>query len=149
MRRLWPPRPRRVLRHAPVRFLLVGGCGELVYLALFALVSSSGGSAVSAIAVAGTLSMLLNAVLHARISFRVRFRLRLLLAYGGIQLLCLAVSLVVGRGLERAGAGPTPVALITLLLWAALSFLLTRWNYRRPQGEAAGLGSRQTSQPPL
>jgi putative flippase GtrA len=149
VRRWWPPRPGRVLRHEPVRFLLVGGCGELVYLALFALVNSSGGSAVSAIAVAGTLSMLLNAVLHARISFRVRFRLRLLLAYLAIQLLCLAVSLVVGRGLESGGAGPTHVALITMLLWAALSFLLTRWNYLRPQGEAAGLGSRQTSQPPL
>ncbi|MFZ0407077.1 MAG: GtrA family protein [Cyanobium sp.] len=121
---------RRPLRHQLVRFLLVGGCGELLYLALFALVGLAGGSATAAVALAGAISLLLNAVLHARYSFRVPFRLALLGRYAAIQLGCLGLSLAAAWALQHLGIDRFRIALITMVLWAATSFVLTRLSYR-------------------
>ncbi len=123
-------RLRRPLQHQLVRFLLVGGCGELLYLALFALVSQAGGSATAAVAVAGAICLVLNAVLHARYSFRVPFRLALLGRYAAIQLICLGLSLAAAGGLQHLAIDRFAIALITLVQWAATSFLLTRLSYR-------------------
>ncbi len=129
-----------------VRFLLVGGFGELLYLALYALVWQASGQATSAIAVAGGICLVLNAVLHARISFRVRFRAALLVQYVLIQLLGLLLSLLAGWALQRLGTPPWAVALLTLVLWSGLSFLLSRHSFRaQPPETAAGLASRHTS----
>ncbi len=136
-------RLRRPLQHQLVRFLLVGGCGELLYLALFALVSLAGGSASAAVASAGAICLVLNAVLHARYSFRVPFRLALLGRYGAIQLGCLGLSLGAAWALQHLGIDRVAIALITMVLWAATSFLLTRLSYRSAAGP---LASRQTSQ---
>ncbi|MCX5950438.1 MAG: hypothetical protein NT158_04530 [Cyanobacteria bacterium] len=100
-----------------------------------------------AISLAGGICLVINAVLHARISFRVRFSRSLLAGYGAIQLLCLAVSLGAGALLERLGASATVVGLVTMVLWAGLSFVLTKASYRR-SGAAAGLASRHTNQRP-
>jgi len=113
-----------------VRFLLVGGCGELLYLALFALVSLAGGSAIATVAIAGAICLVLNAVLHARYSFRVPFRLALLGRYALIQLGCLGLSLAAAGALQRLAFDRAAIALITMVLWAATSFLLTRLSYR-------------------
>ena len=121
---------RRLLQHQLVRFVLVGCCGELLYLALFALVSLGGGSATAAVAIAGGISLVLNAVLHARYSFRVPFRLALLGRYAIIQMVCLGLSLAMASGLQRLGIDRVAIALITLLLWAGTSFVLTRLSYR-------------------
>ncbi len=123
-------RLRRPLQHQLVRFLLVGGCGELLYLALFALVSLAGGSATAAVAIAGAICLVLNAVLHARYSFRVPFRLALLGRYALIQLGCLGLSLAAAGALQRLAFNRAAIALITMVLWAASSFLLTRLSYR-------------------
>lgn len=125
-------RLRSPLQLQMVRFLVVGGCGEVVYLGLFALVGLSGGSATTAVAVAGGISVLLNAVLHARFSFRVPFRLALLGRYAAIQGLCLGLSLGAAGGLQRLGVGRAAIGLITLVLWAGTSFILTRRSYRSP-----------------
>jgi putative flippase GtrA len=121
---------RRLLQHQLVRFVLVGGCGELLYLALFALVSWLGGSATASVAIAGGISLVLNAVLHARYSFRVPFRLALLGRYATIQMVCLGLSLASAWALQRLGIDRVGIALITLLLWAGTSFVLTRLSYR-------------------
>jgi len=126
----WQWQWRGLLQHQLVRFLLVGGCGELLYLGLFSLVSLAGGSPTSAVAIAGVISLLLNAVLHARYSFRVPFRLALLGRYAAIQLGCLGLSIAAAQALQRLGMARAAIALITLVLWAAISFLLTRLSYR-------------------
>jgi putative flippase GtrA len=113
-----------------VRFLLVGGFGEVVYLAVFGLVGLSGGSATTAVAVAGGISLVLNAVLHARFSFRVPFGLVLLGRYAAIQGLCLGLSLAAAGILQRLHVGNAAIAVITLVLWAGTSFVLTRLSYR-------------------
>jgi putative flippase GtrA len=138
---------RRGLNSSLLRFLLVGGSGELLYLALFALAVRSGLSSLVAISLAGGICLVINALLHARISFRVRFSRSLLASYGAIQLLCLAVSLGAGALLERLGATATVVGVVTMVLWAGLSFVLTKTTYRR-SGGATGLASRHTNQRP-
>ena len=136
---------KRLLPNQLVRFVLVGGCGELLYLALFALVSLAGGSATASVAIAGGISLVLNAVLHARYSFRVPFRLALLGRYAAIQLGCLGLSLAAAWGLQRLGTDRLAIALITMVLWAATSFVLTRLSYRASVSSDEPLGSRQTS----
>ncbi len=127
----WWKTLQRPLDLSAVRYLLVGGIGELAYLILFWLVTRAGGSAVQAIAVAGAICLVMNAVLHARISFRVRFRLPLLISYVAVQLLCLPLSLLAGWGLERLAVPALWIALVSMALWSATSFLLTRRTYRR------------------
>ena len=140
---------RRLLDHNLVRFLLVGGFGEVVYLGLYGLVWQASGQVTMAIAIAGGICLVLNAVLHARISFRVRFHPALLLRYLLIQLLCLLLSLLAGWGLERLGTSAWAVAMLTLVLWSSTSFLLTRHSFRpQPPEAAAGLASRHTSSSP-
>lgn len=124
-------RPRRWLNHSLVRFVLVGGCGEVLYLVLFAAASRAGASNVVAITLAGGLCLLINAVLHARISFRVRFHWRLLRDYLLVQALCLLLALGLGWLLGRVSAPAMLVGVATLVLWSGLSFLLTRWRFQR------------------
>jgi putative flippase GtrA len=116
-----------------IRFLLVGACGEVVYLALYALASRAGLGTLAAISLAGGVCLLLNAYLHARISFRVRYRWSLLRDYLAVQLLCLALALGVGALLERQGTAQSLIAVATLVLWGGTSFLLTRWRFRQAQ----------------
>ena len=127
-----------------VRFLLVGGCSELLYLALFALARRAGAGSLGAIVLAGGSCLVVNALLHARISFRVRFHRALLIEYLTIQGFCLLLALALGWLLEQLSTPAAGVAIATQLLWAGPSFRLTRWRYRR----SAGLGSRQTSHSP-
>jgi len=129
-----------------LRFLLVGACSEVLYLALYALIVGLGGSSGLAIALAGGVCLLLNGFLHARFSFRVRYHWRLQLDYLLIQLLGLALALASGSLLQRLGWPPALIGPATLVPWAATSFLLTRWRYRRRGAE--GLASRHTSQAP-
>ncbi|MCP9873288.1 GtrA family protein [Synechococcus sp. Tobar12-5m-g] len=134
------------LESSLVRFLLVGGFGEALYLALYGLVWRASGRVTTAIAIAGGICLVLNAVLHARISFRVRFHPALLLRYTMIQLLCLLLSLLAGWGLERFGTNAWAVAMLTLVIWSGTSFLLTRHSFRpQPPEATAGLASRHTS----
>jgi putative flippase GtrA len=135
------PLLRRGLDSTLVRFVLVGGFGELLYLALFALALRAGAGSLWAIVLAGGTCLVVNALLHARISFRVRFHRALLIDYLLIQGLCLLLALGLGWLLERHSTPAAGVAIATLLVWAGTSFLLTRWRYRR----SAGLDSRQTS----
>jgi putative flippase GtrA len=141
---------RRGLDSSLLRYLLVGGSGELLYLGLFAMVVRSGLSNMVAISLAGGICLVFNAVLHARVSFRVRFSRSLLVRYLAIQALGLLVSLLTAAMLERL---PRPfssslvVGLASYGSWSALSFGLTRAAYRR-SGAGAGLGSRHTNQRP-
>lgn len=127
-----PARSRRArpasLRHSTLlRFLLVGGFGELLYLGFYALVwQLSGQRAPIAIALAGGLSLLVNAVLHARLSFRVAFRGPLLLRYALIQLVCLALSVALGALLQRLGLAGLLIGVCSGLAWTITSFVLTR-----------------------
>jgi putative flippase GtrA len=140
---------RRGLNSSLLRFLLVGGSGELLYLGLFALAVRSGLSNMVAISLAGGICLVFNAVMHARVSFRVRFSRSLLVRYLAIQALGLLVSLLTAAMLERL---PKPfssslvVGLASYGAWSALSFGLTRAAYRR--SGAAGLASRHTNQRP-
>lgn len=124
-------RPRRWLNHSLVRFVLVGGCGEIFYLVLFAAASRAGASNLVAITLAGGICLLINAVLHARISFRVRFHWRLLRDYLLVQALCLLLALGLGWLLGQLSTPAMLVAVSTVLLWSSLSFLLTRWRFQR------------------
>jgi len=92
---------RRGLNSSLLRFLLVGGSGELLYLGLFALAVRSGLSNMVAISLAGGICLVFNAVMHARVSFRVRFSRSLLVSYLAIQSLGLLVSLLTAAMLER------------------------------------------------
>jgi putative flippase GtrA len=141
---------RRGLDSSLLRYLLVGGSGELLYLGLFALAVRSGLSNMVAISLAGGICLVFNSVMHARVSFRVRFSRSLLVRYIAIQSLGLLVSLLTAAMLERL---PRPfssslvVGLASYGSWSALSFGLTRAAYRR-SGAGAGLGSRHTNQRP-
>ncbi len=141
---------RRGLHSSLLRYLLVGGSGELLYLGLFALAVHSGLSNLVAISLAGAICLVFNAVMHARVSFRVRFSRSLLVQYTAIQSLGLLVSLLTAAMLERM---PKPfsssmvVGLVSYAVWSALSFGLTRAAYRRSTA-AAGLASRHTNQRP-
>jgi putative flippase GtrA len=123
-------RLRRLASGSLPRFLLVGALGELLYLALYALGWQLTGQATLAIALAGGLCLLINAVLHARVSFRVRFRRGLLVRYAAVQGVCLALSLVLGGVLQAVGVGAAAVGLISLVVWSGCSFLLTRAAFR-------------------
>ena len=138
---------RKGLNSSLLRFLLVGGSGELLYLALFALAVRAGLSNMVAIILAGGICLIINAVLHARISFRVRFSRALLANYAAIQLFCLTVTLGAAALLERMGAKSMVVGFGTMVLWAVMSFVLTKASYRR-SGGATGLASRHTNQRP-
>lgn len=121
---------RRRLGGSLPRFLVVGALGEGLYLGLYALGWQLTGQATLAIALAGGVCLLVNALLHARISFRVRFRRGLLVRYAAVQGVGLGLSLVLGALLQRGGVGPTAVGLITLVAWSGCSFLLTRAAFR-------------------
>lgn len=123
-------RLRRLAAGSLPRFLLVGALGELLYLALYALGWQLTGQATLAIALAGGLCLLVNAVLHARISFRVRFRRALLARYVAVQGFCLVLSLGLGGLLQAVGVGAAAVGLISLVAWSGCSFLLTRVAFR-------------------
>jgi putative flippase GtrA len=141
---------RRGLDSSLLRYLLVGGSGELLYLGLFALAVRAGLSNMVAISLAGGICLVFNAVMHARVSFRVRFSRSLLVRYIAIQSLGMLVSLLTAAMLERL---PRPfssslvVGLASYGSWSALSFGLTRAAYRR-SGAATGLGSIHTNQRP-
>jgi putative flippase GtrA len=132
----------RLSRSSLLRFLLVGGFGELLYLSLYlVLLQVTGQRAAPAIAIAGGISLLVNAVLHARISFRVPFSGGLLLRYTAIQLLCLGWSVALGALLQRLAWPPPLIGLISGLAWSLTSFVLTRRTYQgaqlRPEPAAA------------
>ena len=114
--------PRRWLEHSLVRFVLVGGCGELLYFILFMAATRAGLDSRAAVLMAGALCLGINAVLHARISFRVRFR------WQGVGLL---LALALAWMLERQQLSAAVIGLATLLVWACCSFLLTRWRFQR------------------
>ena len=141
---------RRGLDSSLLRYLLVGGSGELLYLGLFALAVRAGLSNMVAISLAGGICLVFNAVMHARVSFRVRFSRSLFVRYTAIQALGFLVSLLTAAMLERL---PNPfssslvVGLVSYAAWLGLSFGLTRAAYRR-SGAGAGLGSRHTNQRP-
>ncbi|MFM7269862.1 MAG: GtrA family protein [Cyanobium sp.] len=121
----------RLRRSSLVRFVLVGGIGELLYLGLYALaLQLTGQRAAPAIAIAGTLSLLVNAVLHARLSFQVAFRLSLLLRYALIQLFCLGLSVALGALLQRLGIPALAVGILSGAAWSLTSFVLTRRSFR-------------------
>ena len=141
---------RRLTGSSLFRFVLVGGLGEGLYLLLYALAIRAGSSSLLAISLAGATCLLMNAFLHARISFRLQFRWRMLGEYALIQAFCLMLALLLGWLLEMQSVSATGVGLVSLLLWSSLSFVLTRFRYRRAGDAAcsAGLTSRQTSQRP-
>lgn len=137
-----PPRRRgrlaRLFDSTLLRFLLVGGFGELLYLALYALFwHLSARQAPLAIAAAGTLSLLANSVLHARLSFRVAYRPALLLRYGAVQLVCLALSVALGALLQHLGVQGLLIGMLSGLAWTLTSFLLSRRAFRggAPSGD--------------
>jgi len=139
------PRPwiARLRRSTLVRFLLVGGFGELLYLGLYVLfLQLSGQRAATAIAIAGAITLVVNALLHARVSFRVAFRFSLLLRYTAIQLICLGFSVALGALLQRLGSPALLIGPLSGLLWTYTSFVLTRRSFRRdrlrPAPAAAG-----------
>lgn len=121
---------RRLAACSLPRFLLVGALGELLYLGLYALGWQLTGQVTLAIALAGGLCLLVNAVLHARISFRVRFRRTLFARYVAVQGVCLGLSLGLGGLLQAMGVGAAVVGLISLVAWSGCSFLLTRAVFR-------------------
>jgi putative flippase GtrA len=128
-----PPWLARLRSSTLFRFLLVGGFGELLYLSLYLLLLQvTGQRAAPAIAIAGGISLLVNALLHARISFRVPFSRGLLLRYTAIQLFCLGLSVALGALLQRLGWPPPLIGLISGLAWTLTSFVLTRRTYQPP-----------------
>jgi len=147
---LLPGLQRRLLRHSLLRFILVGGLGEGLYLLLYSLAVRAGSSSLIAISLAGSTCLVLNAFLHARISFRLDFRWRMLGEYASIQTFCLILVLILGWLLDNRGVSTAAVGLASLLVWSSLSFLLTRFCYRRAGAAdcSAGLASRQTNQRP-
>jgi len=92
---------RRGLDSSLLRFLLVGGSGELLYLGLFALAVRAGLFNMVAISLAGGICLVFNAVMHASVSFQERFSRSLLVRYLAIQSLGMLVSLLTAAMLER------------------------------------------------
>lgn len=133
MNRLRRLQPQRWLEHSLVRFVLVGGCGELLYFVLFMAAARAGLDSRLAVVLAGAICLAINAVLHARISFRVRFRWSLLIDYLLIQGVGLLLALGLAWILERQRLSSALIGLATLLVWACCSFLLTRWRFQRPR----------------
>lgn len=114
------------------RFLLVGACGELLYLAIVLGASRHGLAASQAVALAGVVCMLVNAELHARVSFQSRNSLAKTARYCLIQGVCLLISALLAQLLSALGSGSWLIALTTAGSWASLSFLLTRRLHHAP-----------------
>jgi putative flippase GtrA len=108
------------------RFCLVSLGNEGLYFILYWLALQLTRDTTVTLAIAGSICIAVNAYTHARITFRVRFHWRLLLGYLQIQILCFALSFVVGILAKNAKASEFLIAFLTYTFWALLSFLLSR-----------------------
>lgn len=123
----------RLLRLTAFRFGLVGLVGEALYFILYGLVYSYTKNNTAALALSGGTCVAINAYVHARFTFRVKFNWWLLWNYLIIQLTGFVLAFIIGLLLEKAGAEAWLIALLTYVVWAGLSFLLTRAVYRTKQ----------------
>jgi putative flippase GtrA len=108
------------------RFVVVGALGEITYLILFLSASQQGTSPGQAVAIAGSICILINAELHARFSFRSRNSLGKMLGYAGIQLICLLLSALLAQLLGALGNDNWLIGLTTSISWTLVSFVMTR-----------------------
>ena len=135
-----PPTTRNsgnLLRFTVVRFGLVALFGEAFYFILYGIFLSITNSTTLTLAIAGGICILVNAYIHSCVTFRVKFSRRLLLGYLLIQLLGYILAFFIGLGLEKAGTDKWMIAFITYVIWAGLSFLLTKIIYRGGESRTA------------
>jgi hypothetical protein len=130
MKKLYTQTTDFVLRLSAVRFGLVSLAGETLYFILYGLVYNFTKNNMAALAISGGLCIAFNSYVHARFTFRIRFNWGLLCSYLFIQLIGFAFAFIVGLALEQAKAEAWLIALLTYVIWAGLSFLLTRAAYR-------------------
>ena len=124
-------------RFTVVRFGLVALFGEALYFLLYGLLLSVTNSTSMTLAIAGGICILVNAYIHSRVTFRVQFSWKLLLGYLQIQLVGFVLAFFIGLALERAGTDKWFIALITYIIWAGLSFILTKIVYRSGESRSA------------
>lgn len=130
MKRLYTQTTDRVLRLSAVRFGLVSLAGETLYFILYGIVYHFTRNNSAALAFSGGLCIAFNSYVHARFTFRIRFSWGLLCNYLLIQLIGFGFAFIVGLALEQAKAKAWHIAFFTYVIWAGLSFLLTRAVYR-------------------
>lgn len=123
----------RILRLTAVRFGLVGLAGEALYFILYGLVYTFTRNNTAALAFSGGVCIAVNSYSHARFTFRVRFSWGLLWRYLLIQLIGFSLAFFIGLVLEQAGTQAWLIALLSYVIWAGLSFLLTRAVYRNKE----------------
>ena len=116
------------------RFILVGVFSECFYLFLFALSIKFGYKSDTAILISAIPCILLNCYLHSRISFRRDFKIAFLVIYLLIQIICVIFTYLFSLILIYINIIPSYIAIITMLLWASLSYVMCRsFLYRRPK----------------
>ena len=135
------PLPKRnsghLTRFTVVRFGLVALFGEAIYFFLYGLLLSVTNSTSMTLAIAGGICILVNAYIHSCVTFRVKLSWKLLLGYLQIQLVGFVLAFFIGLALERAGTDKWFIALITYIIWAGLSFILTKTVYRSGESRSA------------
>lgn len=140
-KRVMLPCPQRksghLLRFTVVRFGLVALFGEALYFILYGLLLALTDSTSMTLAIAGGICILVNAYIHSCVTFRVKFSWKLLIGYLQIQLAGFVLAFFIGLALEGAGTGKWLIALITYVVWAGLSFILTKIVYRSGESRSA------------
>jgi len=122
---------RAITDSTKIRFVVIGGLGELLYLGLFSFMLHWGLVPSLAVAAAGSICLAMNAYLHTRVSFRVPFRRSLLASYAAVQAACLAIAVTTSQLLGMLKVNGMAIGVISTLAWMLSSFILTRYSYQR------------------
>ncbi len=109
---------------------MVALAGEALYFILYGLVYHFTTNNTAALTSSGGICIALNSYMHARFTFKLSFGWGLLWSYLLIQLTGFLFAFYIGLALEKAGAEPWMISFLTYVVWAGLSFLLTRAVYR-------------------
>lgn len=112
-----------------VRFSIVALFGEAFYFLLYWIVLSLTQSTSKTLAIAGGICVILNAYIHSRVTFRVAFNRKLLFGYILIQLLGYLVAMICGIAMDYVHANKWLIALATYLIWATMSYVLSKKLY--------------------
>ncbi|WP_414153588.1 GtrA family protein [Prochlorococcus sp. MIT 1341] len=114
------------IRYSFFRFILVGLGGEVVYLFLYTLILLQGQPAKNAVFLAGLLGVLLNSFTHSKITFKVKYSRKIIVLYSLVQIICLISVTLLASILQYLAFHPFIIGIITMILWAVLSFFLIR-----------------------
>ena len=113
-----------------IRFSIVGLSGELLYLILFYIFISFKFSNSNSVICAGSICTLFNSYFHSLFSFNVSYTFTYLIKYLLIQLVSLFFAKTLSDLMTFYSYSSFLVGLVTLALWAFVSFILSVIVYK-------------------